>query len=174
MASNRVEPRVSRMDVSKLRAIVEAQAPTLIRGLGIAHWTIAFHYSLRGSKGDFARKAECTRQVDYNRASINFDADEFETEEEVVAVLLHELIHVVLTPFDILWNTACAFWPGDTPQSRVMDSVWDHAVEQAVINVQRVCENFPAVKRHEREHTAAEPLDSGGAGQVPDGPEPVQ
>jgi hypothetical protein len=130
------------MDASEVREIVAKYAPALMEKLGIPHWSIVFYYDLRESTGDgeFAKRGECIRQVRYDRATIRFDPAEFSDEQEVLKILRHELIHVVLAPFDLFWHAAEAHWQDDPVKTEIMNAVWDHVVEQAVINVRRVCE----------------------------------
>jgi len=128
------------MDASQVRAIVGKYAPALMEKLGIPHWSIVFYYDLREQKGSFAKRGECIRQVRYDKAAISFDPEEFGTEDEVLKNLRHELIHVVLAPFDLFWHAAEAHWTDDPVRTEIMNTVWDHAVEQAVINIERVCE----------------------------------
>jgi len=128
------------MEASQVRAIVAKYAPALMEKLGIPHWSIVFYYDLRETKGNFAKKGECTRQARYDRATIAFDPAEFADEQDVLKVLRHELIHVVLSPFDLFWHAAGACWADDPVKEAMMDAVWNHAVEQAVICIERVCE----------------------------------
>jgi hypothetical protein len=128
------------MDASAVRAVVAKYAQPLMEKLGIPHWSIVFHYDLREANGAFAKRGECIRQVRYDRATIRLDCEEFSDEQEVLKVLRHELIHVVLAPFDLFWHAAGACWADDPVKAAMMDAVWDHVVEQAVINIERVCE----------------------------------
>jgi hypothetical protein len=128
------------MDQSRLEAFVEKHVRGLMQRLGLPHWTIVFYYDLREDNGLAHKKAECSRQVNYNRAKIDLDPSEFDEDdpEENLRVLRHELFHVVLSPFDLFYNAAEEMWKDDPVKRGMIETVWHHAQEQAVINLERM------------------------------------
>lgn len=128
------------MDRSAVREIVQAHAEALMERLGLPHWTVEFLYDLRLSTADRRVKGRCTRLIDYNRAVVELDPDEFDDgdEKEVLRIVRHELFHVVLSPFDLFRQVAEGTWDRDPDKQAMMDRVWSHAAEQAVINLERM------------------------------------
>lgn len=123
------------MDRSEVQRIVEREIGPLKRKLGIEFWKIGLHYNLRG-EGDHCTRAQCTTLVAYNRARIEFDPDAFDDEEAVLDALRHELFHVVLAPFDLVANSLRDVLDDDL--RTVFQSIRDHAVEKAVVNLERM------------------------------------
>jgi hypothetical protein len=126
------------MDKSKVREIVREHAESLMEQLGIPHWKIDFYYNLRVSDGNHTVKGRCTKSINYNQAMVELDPDSFDDEAEVLKIIRHELLHVVLSPFDLFRQVADEMWKADPTRESMMDRVWDHAVEQAVVNLERM------------------------------------
>lgn len=122
------------MDRSEVKAIVDREIEALKERLGIPHWRIKASYDLRD--GDAC--GQCTRRVDYNQAFIEFDPDGLDDEQHVLKVLRHELFHVVLVPFDIVFNALRPVLEKDATLAGTIDSIREHATEQAVINLERM------------------------------------
>lgn len=134
------------MDKSALKRFVEAHARDLMRRLGIPHWTVTFDYEMREPAGDFARKAQCVRQVDYNRAVIRLDPEEFDEADRNDAheYIRHEMFHIVLSPFDIFANVIEELYADDPVKKAMCETIWTHAQEQAVINLERMYQGLIA------------------------------
>lgn len=129
------------MDRSKVREIVQARIHELIRDLAIGHWRLMIEYENKPPDSNgVTERGDCVRLVDYNRATINLNPDAFSDDDEtkVFGVLRHELLHVVLAPFDIFLNVVSPLIEDDPVKTKVIQSVWDHAVEQAVVNLERI------------------------------------
>jgi hypothetical protein len=122
------------MDRSAVEAIVRREIEPLKRQLGISHWKVSAHYDLRAD--DCCTRAQCTTLVDYERVRIDFDPDGMDDEAEVIETLLHELLHVVLSPFDIVVNALRDVL--DERTRTILQSIHTHAVEKAVINLERM------------------------------------
>jgi hypothetical protein len=126
------------MDRDTLRQFVVDNIDSMTRPLGISHWKIDVLFDLRCPDGDYVTKAECNRKPSYDRALINLNAGEIEDEEDARKVLLHELFHVVLSPFDLCRNAGESHWRDDPIKSEMMQEIWTFCVEQAVINLERM------------------------------------
>jgi hypothetical protein len=126
------------LDRSAVKAIVDRESGPLMRRLGISHWKIKFDYDLCERHDDRRTEAECTRLVDYNDATVSFDPAAIDDEDHCLDVLRHELFHVVLAPIDIFSNAIRPIVEGDDKVQGVLESVKNHAVEQAVIALQRM------------------------------------
>lgn len=126
------------MDRSEVKAIVDRELTPLCRRLGIDHWTIKYRVEARPADGDAGTlaKGECTRLVDYDDAFVTLNAEAFDDEAQVMKTLRHELFHIVLAPFDIFWQAVEQ--AVDAERWKILDCIWKHAVEQAVICLERM------------------------------------
>jgi hypothetical protein len=148
------------MDRSAVKKVVDGAIEPLIEKLGVPHWRIEVHYSLRESTDAFQVHAACTRDVNYNRAVIEFDPDQFDDEAHVLKALRHELFHVVLSPFDLFGQGVEQVVGEASPAGKVLARTWKYAVEQGVINLERMFNGL----------TAEPPAPVTGPASEPDGP----
>jgi hypothetical protein len=126
------------MDRSEAKSIVDREIAGLQEKFGVPHWSLVISFGPLGDNGVARIKGRCTRQVDYNRAHIELDPEELDDEADVLKTLRHELFHVVLAPFDLYSQAADALAPRDSPAESMLDRLWTHALEQAVIALERL------------------------------------
>jgi hypothetical protein len=127
------------MDRSAVKAIVDREIEPLMKRLGIPHWRIVVGYEPESTDDpDRYCRGRNFRLVDYNRARVVLNPEGCDTEEEVLETLRHELEHVVISPFDVYLNAVTAAIPKDSPLAEVLESVWIHAMEQTVVNLNRM------------------------------------
>jgi hypothetical protein len=132
------------MDRSEVKAIVEREAGPLMERLGIGHWRVKVTYDPSGVDQDgHLQDGECTRLVDYDSAHISLNPESFDDEEGVIRTLRHELFHIVLSPFDLYCGSVDKL---DIlgPTGVILDRVWNHACERAVINLERMFNGLTA------------------------------
>jgi hypothetical protein len=122
------------MDRSAVRKVVEDNIEGLVQKLGIPHWRIVIDYDLR----DDEALGQCTWRVDYNSASISLDVDSFKDGEHVLKVLRHELFHVLLSPYSVVRNAIGPLLDQDPIKKAMIESVWTHSMEKAIINLERM------------------------------------
>jgi hypothetical protein len=132
------------MDRSAVKAIIERELDPLAKKLGVGHWRLTVKFDLRDGDEDWETQGRCLKYVDYDRAIISLDPDSLADEAEVVRVLIHELLHIVLAPFDVLVNAVGPVLKRDETLVAVLDSVRMNAVEQAVVNLERMYRNLTA------------------------------
>lgn len=126
------------MDRSAVKAFVDHELEPLMSRLGIPHWRIVVAYEPSPvDDNGLCRNGECIRLVDYNSARIVLNPEAFANESEIHATLLHELFHVVASPFDVFANAVKALQLNDDVQ-RVLESVLTHASERMVIHLRRM------------------------------------
>jgi hypothetical protein len=130
------------MDRSAVKAIVERELGPLKARLGLAHWSVTVDFDLREPSGNFSTCGQCNFHVDYDKATIGFDPDRLDDEAEVLHVLRHELFHLVVSPFSIFMNSIRPLLNTDPVKSDMAESVLTHAMERAVINVERLYEGL--------------------------------
>jgi hypothetical protein len=126
------------MDRSAVKAIVDREIEPLMARLGIPHWHVVVSYDLRADDGICRVKGRCSRAMDYNKARIEFDPDECDDEDDVLKTLRHELFHVIASPFDLYMQAADQLTEEGSPEEAILRRVFDHAVEKAMINLERM------------------------------------
>lgn len=127
------------MDRSKVKEIVDAHINEYKNLFGIDHWRVEVDYDLRNDRTEIGWTAgTCTKLVDFEEAGISFDVEAMEDECQVLRVLRHELFHIVLAPFDILTNALLPVVEKDDVLCRMCEKIRQHAVEKAVINLERM------------------------------------
>lgn len=122
------------MDRSKAKEVVEANLGSLKEQLGITHWAIDIDLDLR-SNGTYS--GECQWLVNYDKAKIGIDVSLVDDGESLVKVLRHELFHIVLSPYTIFHDLIRDLMV-DGKTWDAANSVRDHAVERAAINLERM------------------------------------
>lgn len=125
------------MDRSAVKAIVDREIGPLMGRLGIHHWKVAVVYGPIGDDAGGTVTGQCTRLYDYNSATVALDPGAMEDEDHARRVLRHELFHVVLSPFDLYAGAVDGAGLGE-PLDDVLDRVWRHSCEKAVINLERM------------------------------------
>lgn len=126
------------MDTPEVKAIVERESGLMMHRLGIDHWTIKVIYHPQpASPEGYIAKGECSRLLDYHSAHITLNPTAFDDEAEVLGTLLHELFHVVLSPFD-LYSEGVDRLGLSTSSQGVLDRVWSHACERAISSLERM------------------------------------
>jgi hypothetical protein len=126
------------LDRSSVQSIVERELPGLRARLGLEAWEIGWTVTPSSTDGDgHLLRGECTRLVDYHSASIVLNNEAFSDEEQVLRTLRHELFHVVLAPWD-LYTSAVERVSLGADGAAVLDRVREHAVEHAVIALERM------------------------------------
>jgi hypothetical protein len=115
------------MDKSEIRAIVEEHLPHLKQSLGLNHWVINVEYK----KLDDDVSGECRARYPYHRADLKLDPAELHSRAAVLETLRHELLHVVLSPINILMDTAWDLVSGPEAES-ALKQAYRHANELSV------------------------------------------
>lgn len=124
------------MDKSKCREVVDQYIKPMMNLLGVQAWDVTVLYV--PPPQDPRWMAACSRNPPYQRATIWIDPERHDTEEEVLNSLRHELIHVVLNPFDTYRGImTCDIDKGSTID-RIEDEAWTMAVENAVLAIERI------------------------------------
>jgi hypothetical protein len=126
------------VDRGQVKAIVDREIEPLMARLGVPHWHVTVSYDLRADDGTCRTNGRCTRVIDYNQAHIELAPGELDDEAHVLKMLRHELFHIVASPFDLYMQAADQYTKADSPEEAVLRRVFDHAVEQAMINLERM------------------------------------
>ncbi len=123
------------MKPERCRAIVEAHVDEMKRLLGVATWKIRVDFVDHSDKN---LCGTCDRQLPYQFAVITIDPAVHSSQRDVLDTLRHELLHVVLAPFDSYRALAIANIKSDSPMDKVEDKAWELSVESAVLAIERV------------------------------------
>jgi len=94
------------VDKSECQKIVDENLRHLARALGLWDWGVDIEYGpISGSSDDFAVIGQCNPRIKYKQAHINLDNNLIESEEKLLEVLTHELIHIFHAGYLICWET---------------------------------------------------------------------
>jgi hypothetical protein len=105
------------------------------RLLGVADWKIRIDFVDHSAEN---LCGTCDRQLPYQIAVITIDPAAHSSQRDVLDTLRHELIHVMLAPFDSYRALAIANIKPDSPMDKVEEKAWILSVESAVLAIERV------------------------------------
>jgi hypothetical protein len=128
------------LDKSEVEAIARRELPRLADLLHVGHWTIDLSFD--ASRLQPTSMAECERMSCYDRATIILHPEKHRDEADVIDSIEHELLHIVLAPFDLSWNVVSESFRG-IPLEHVK-TVWQYSLEQTIVTLQRILRDFPA------------------------------
>ncbi len=123
------------MDQSKAKEIVEANLPSLTKAFGVDRWQISIKF---GPCTNPKLVGSCENSLPYNSATIEIDPHKTEDEADLLDTLRHELCHIVLAPFDLYRARYLHTVEERSVQANQEGSIWEWAIEQAVIGLQRM------------------------------------
>lgn len=123
------------MDKSQLETILRTHLPALMDHLCVGHWTITARAEPQSESG---LAGSCERNLDYEWATICMNPELFETDTKALDTLFHELAHVILAPFDFYREAQTQHIAKGTAEERQDNRIFDHAVEQCVMNLERL------------------------------------
>jgi hypothetical protein len=130
------------LDRSEVKRIVESNIVDMKYRLGLGQWDVRVEFDLRetppGEAACFVTRGQNTWHIDYETALIKLDPDQLETEEDVLDVLRHELFHLLAAPLSIARNALKPLLEADPVRRDMVDSVWTHAVERVIKNIERM------------------------------------
>lgn len=128
------------MDLSRVKALCDAAAPPMRAALWCADVRLDLVY---GPCSDPDWSAECERNAPYNRATITIDPARHEDEGEVLDSLRHEVLHLVLTEFDVYANIVQSnIDEGDGPAQAVEERAWTLACERTINRLENVLDGL--------------------------------
>lgn len=130
------------MDQSACRHIVEKHIRQLKWELGLGDWdTCVIYVDDDPSRSNPDWSGWCTRRPAYRQARIFIDPAKAHSEAEVLDTLRHELLHVVLAPFDALYAFARRVCNDDEVKLNLLADLWETCAELGVGNLERLCTN---------------------------------
>ena len=126
------------MPADQVKAIAKAYLEPMSQALHVSHWKITL--KVEKIKDSAAAAAQVFMTSDYDIATIVIDPTQCNSEEEVVRFLRHELIHLLLAPFDLHSETVReVIRQSETPDPGLAAEarVFTFAVERMVLNIER-------------------------------------
>ena len=123
------------MDKSEVKAIVDRNIKPMMALLGVQHWKINVLYEPCTNPNWVA---SCARNIAYQKATITIDPSRADSEEDVIDSLRHELIHVLLAPFDAYRGIMTSHLTQGDTLDRIEDEAWEVAIENTVLAVERI------------------------------------
>lgn len=126
------------MDKSKCCEIVDANIEGMKAQFNLQQWRIQINYE---PLEEYC-VAQCFMATAYQRATIKIDPEQHETEDEVVDSLRHELLHIVLAPYNIYRSMVTPNIEKDSAMDTVEEEAWTVAIESAVLNLERIMDRL--------------------------------
>ena len=121
------------LDLSVIKETVDKNINRLIKEFGLSSWRIDVVYTtLNGLRAEI----EIGVLGSYERAEIRFDIMSFTTVEQIVETLQHELLHIVIFPFEQYSRTIDEVIPKNV---KTLDQeLWRHQSEQMIRNLEKL------------------------------------
>ena len=122
------------MTVAEVRAIVEEHINEYAAALQVNTWRIYVAYEA-DAKTDWA--AQVSLDLDYRIANITFCCNSQTDPDNVRSNLQHELIHILLAPFELYAQSMQPFFESNPAAQSVHSRMRTFAGEQMVGNIER-------------------------------------
>ncbi len=122
------------MDTSAVKRIVEERLRPLQHRLQVQEWRVDVLYEAL----EDGTNARTTFVYPYRHAKIRIDPAQHDDEADVIRSLRHELAHLVLAPFDHAITVAERILENDGTASRAFDEARRFAVEECIVNLERM------------------------------------
>lgn len=124
------------MTRKQLKQLLDDNLEIYKEKVGVVHWDVGIE--LTELPCDF--EAEVRRQEDYRTAHIRFDPSKLckKSETYVLNILRHELIHLLLAPFDVYGSIVETFIRNYDDVKAADLRAYTHAQEQAVWNIEKL------------------------------------
>lgn len=120
------------MDRSKLRAFVNKHIKWVRWALQLQEWQVDI--SIEVSEKDCA--AACDTKSMYRKVDLTFDPEKTHSQEQAFSNLRHEMLHVLLAEFDLLFEAIKRVAPAS--ELEILDVLYHNAHERAIGNIERM------------------------------------
>jgi hypothetical protein len=127
------------VNTAEVKAVVDANIKRLQWQTQTQAWTVVVDYEV--PTGDPSWIAQVDRQLDYLHATISLDPERHGDDGQVLDSLRHELLHLLLAPFDLYADLTTQFFVHDPAARRVEQRAFRNAVETAVGNLERMLDH---------------------------------
>jgi len=89
------------MDQSKVKEFCEKHIENLCNLLWLGNWKITLGYTDEKMNGGESSSLWCSFKLNYYTAHININPFECDSDEETLSHLIHELLHIVLSRYEV-------------------------------------------------------------------------
>jgi hypothetical protein len=108
----------------EVRDVVENNIHALVPRMALSDWRIVVSTTTL----EPGRVAACTYDVSYMRAEIDIDPAQHDDEADVLDSLVHELLHLVVAPFEVYRRVRIAGEEEDPKE----EALWQIGMERAI------------------------------------------
>ncbi len=127
------------MDQPECKTIVDNEAERLALRLGIPHWDLLIEcVPLPDDEQGWTRRGNVEIKPEYNKAHIRLNPEAFSIPPDVLKTLRHEMLHVVLSPFDQFLAIIRPVLERNKTVEKMALAAWTQSAEKAVINLERM------------------------------------
>lgn len=127
------------MDRSEVKAVVDREIVALRDALGLNHWSITFSYDpIDSGQANWQMHGNVEIKPEYDKAYVRLNPESFDTPDEVFHTLRHELLHVVLSPYDVYRKVIAPMFEAEPIATKMAEAAWTQSIEQAVIHLERM------------------------------------
>lgn len=123
------------MDASKIKEFTDEHLETLAEMFGIAHWEIHIHIKQCPTDGC---SGEIEVNPDYEWVNIWLDPNNIEDSSQLEEVLIHELLHIMDTPFRIFYRSVMEHLPENSNEEKAMKALFHYCMENHVKYLERM------------------------------------
>lgn len=134
------------MNKREVKHIVGCNVEKMIKELSLEAWQIEFNYEIPdGNDKDATFRGHCGFHYQSKRALITFNPRKLATEEKVISVLRHELVHLVIMTLERYRHAAYKLFETTSlsttdPAFVVLNTVFHSAVEEITYDICRILE----------------------------------
>ena len=130
------------MTEAETKALFRRFAGPIKDFFGLGEWEVEVGLARIDSRGGFATTMTTHMSTPYLQAEIIVDPDRVLSADSFIQALIHEFLHILLAPYDMVRNVVGTL-PGG--ESETVAEVWRHAEEQVCQRLSRTL--LPVVKR---------------------------
>lgn len=121
------------MDRSKLRKFVNTHLKWVRWALQLQQWKVDI---VIGETNISTTPASCDAKSMYRNAELTFDPERTHSEEDAFRNLRHEMLHVLLAEFDLLYEAVKRVAPSSDME--ILDVLYHNAHERSIGNIERM------------------------------------
>lgn len=130
--SGRLREGLLNMDQSQVAAWMDDNLSPLLDAFGLSHWAVDYTFKRLGGNA-----AEIFTQNVYECATIYVDPFYLVSEEELQKEIIHEIAHIVASPFDAAEDAVYRLNLDDNAH-RVLKEVMKNCAERTAKNIERM------------------------------------
>lgn len=124
------------MDKSAVQKWVDKNAERIKQEFGLDNWRLVINIeNLDPAKDGSISAMRVKWKPEYERATIWINFNEIPNEEELAYHFRHELMHIMHSPFELVWRSLWEIFTED--EAKIFGELWTQAEELTVRNLER-------------------------------------